>query len=188
MTTQKHETLQPKFSPRAEYLDAEFCAKAAGLLANGGTKSEAAEALGVTVSVASLAAFVHEQGRIAFRSQAELAKRVVAERDGNKRPWSIIGARAGGLTERRVQDLYEQAKGEPYVGSRLTRSGRQRTEPRKPATAPKAAVTEAELEGMTVKELQAFAEERGIEVPSKTNKAEMVALIVAGLINEGEAA
>lgn len=185
MTTQTYDALDFRFKANEHYTDDKFCKKAAALFADGKSKKEAADALGVKLSVADLAAKVHDSGRIAFDSQDELAAAVAKARDEDKQGWAVIGARAGGLSEGRTQALYEQATGKSYVGSRLPLSGRQRTEPRKPApakkAAPKAAITEAELEAMTVKNLQAFAEEHSIEVPSKTKKAEMVALIVAGL-------
>ena len=133
MTTQNFEALNFRVTPKAEFQDDAFCKKSAALFEDGATKAEAAEKLGVSEAVAHLAWSVQRLGRISFKSQEELAKAVVQARDEGEQAWSIIGARAGGLTESRVQSLYEEGSGDTYIGSRLTRSTRQRTEPRPPA-------------------------------------------------------
>lgn len=131
--TQQFEALTFKFTPRAEFQDDKFCAKAAAHFENGGTKADAKEELGVNPAVAHLAWSVQRLGRIQFRSQAELAKAVVKARDEDGQGWAVIGARVGGMNEGRVQSLYEEGSGGSYVGSRLTRSTRQRTEAPQPA-------------------------------------------------------
>jgi hypothetical protein len=136
--SQNFEALNFRIKPKAQFQDDAFCQQAADLFEDGATKAEAAEKLGVNPAVAHLAWSVHKLGRIPFKSQADLAKKVVKERDGGQ-PWAIIGARAGGMSEARVQALYEEGAGKPYVESRISRGGRQRTEPRQPESKPKAA-------------------------------------------------
>lgn len=139
-TVQKFDTLQFRFTPNEKFLDEAFCKRAAAAFDKGGTKTEVAAKLKVSPAIAHLAAQVHWDGPISFKSQEDLGKKVVKERQNGK-AWANIGARAGGLSEGRVERLYEEASGEEYTTADIGRGGRPKINDtdRKPATAKKAA-------------------------------------------------
>jgi len=114
--------------PRGPYTDTEFTEKAAKALAEAATRKEAAEQLGVPPSVVGLAALVHEHGLIPFRSEKEFREKLVKARDKEQQGWAVIGARLGGVSEGRVESLYEETTGIPYTESVLGRGGRPKGE------------------------------------------------------------
>lgn len=110
--------------PRGPFTDLKFCARAAKLFADGGTRAEVAAAMEANEATVSLAALVHEYGLIPFRNQDEFLDKLVKARDTDEQGWAVVGARLGGLTEGRTQALYQEHTGIPYTESDLGRGGR----------------------------------------------------------------
>lgn len=123
-TQQKFDKLEFRFTPKDYYLDDDYRAKVVKTLSNSETKAEAGEKLGISAGLVNAIAEVEEQGLIPFRNQNELQKKIVKARDKDGNGWGLIGARAGGLPERRVQRLYEEETGVSYTESVIGRGGR----------------------------------------------------------------
>lgn len=119
-----------KFKVNPHYTDPKFCARAAKLRDDGASWDEVAEELGVNRAVASLSAKIHELGPIPFRNEKELVQKIVKARDQDSQAWAIIGARAGGLTEGRVESLYTETTGTDHTESYIGRGGRPRNDGR----------------------------------------------------------
>lgn len=123
-TEQRFEELSFSFEPKDRFLNESECKKAHKLHEEGLTWAEVAEELGYDASV-RLMAHIHREGLIMFRSEKELARQIQRARDAGE-SWAGIGARAGGMTERRVQKLYEQATDKNYFETYIEHGGRPR--------------------------------------------------------------
>lgn len=125
--TQNFDNLEFRFTTTEEFLDDKFCERAKELHDGGMSWNEIAEEMDSDYSTVSLAAHIAEAGRLSFRTEKELARRVQQARDSGE-AWAKIGARAGGLTESRVQWLYEQATEQAYFASYIGKGGRPRND------------------------------------------------------------
>lgn len=120
---QKFENLEFNFTPNEWFVDESNRAKALKAIAKAETLTAAAESLGINPSTLRLIPVVDEDGLIPFRSQAEIQKKVAKERDSGT-AWAQIGARLGGMTERRVQRLYEAETEKNYREADIGKGGR----------------------------------------------------------------